>query len=114
MTWLPLLVVGLVFIAIILLLRFTTYKTMTERVCSLDPDNDYCRKHYNSSIDRNVDGQKTSEIIKGDTPNGGVKTVIYYLDDKNKKTTRQKATKALLRELNEKNQVVYETWTNMD
>lgn len=87
---------------------------MTERVCSKDPDNDYCRMHYKSSIDRNTDQNKKSDIVYGDTPNGGVKTVIDYVDKNNKKVSKEKAEKALMRELNEKNEIVFETWASLD
>ena len=109
-----LLIIGGVFLAVMLILRYTTYKKMTEKVCSLDPDNDYCRKHYKNNIDKNVKSDKTTETIIGETPNGGVKTVFYYMDENNKKTTKKKAKKVILRECNEKNEVVHETWTNLD
>ncbi len=113
-TYIILIIIGLAFMAVMLILRYTTYKKMTEKVCSLDPDNDYCRKHYKNNVDKNVKSDKTTEVINEKTPNGGVKTVFYYMDDNNKKTTKKKATKAILREYNEKNEVVHETWANLD
>ncbi len=113
-TYIILIIIGVVFMAVMLFLRYTTYKNMTEKVCSLDPDNDYCRKHYKKSIDKNLKSDKTTEVINEKTPNGGVKTVFYYMDENNKKTSKKKAKRAILRELNEKNEVVYETWTNLD
>ena len=111
MPWL--LIIGLVFILIILGLRYFAYRSTTNKVCSLDPDNDYCRKHYKKNLDKNTDSFKKCDVIIGETPNGGVKTVICYVDDKNNRTSKKKASKVVVRELDEKNHPVYETWTTL-
>jgi hypothetical protein len=57
-----LLIMGFVFILIVFSFRFFAYKSMTQKVCSLEPDNAYCRKHYKKkpyyrcNIERNQGG----------------------------------------------------------
>jgi hypothetical protein len=112
MEWLLLL--GVVFITIVFGFRFFAFKSMTEKVCSLDPDNDYCRKHYKKNLDQSNDPYKKCDVIYGETPNGGVKTVICYLDDKNITTTKKDAVKVMVREFDENKRTVYETWTPLE
>ncbi len=113
MNILPLLILGVVFVAIVLGARYFTYKTMTERVCAKDPDSEYCRKHYQKNIDQ-TEQYKHCEFVYGNTPNGGVKTVICYIDDKNRRVKKGDASKVMIRELDAKNKPVYETWTTLE
>ncbi len=109
-----LIILGFVFILMVFGLRFYFYKTMTKRVCSLDPDNEYCRKHYQKSLDKSDNPYKHCDVVHGATPSGGVKTVICYVNDHNKMVKKERAAKVLVRELDEKNRPVYETWTSME
>ncbi len=109
-----LIILGFVFILVVFGLRFYFYKTMTKRVCSLDPDNEYCRKHYQKSLDKSDNPYKHCDVVHGATPSGGVKTVICYVNDHNKMVKKERAAKVLVRELDEKNRPVYETWTSME
>ncbi len=113
MNVLPLVALGAVFVLIVLGARYFTYKTMTERVCAKNPDSEYCRQHYQKDIEQ-TEGYKNCEFVFGETPNGGVKTVICYIDDKNKRVKKNDASKVMIRELDEKNRPVYETWTSME
>ena len=54
--------------------------------------------------------KKTSEVIFGETPNGGVKAEIYYMNDSNEAVEKEIATKAVIRELDKDGNLVYETW----
>ncbi len=108
MTWLPLLVIGIIFILVMLGIRYYTYRTMTERVCSLEPDSDYCQKHFKSSKTDTKDLQV--EVVEGKTAHGGVKTEIHYLDAQNRPVKKSKAEKVILRELDEKGKPVHEAW----
>lgn len=112
MIWL--IILGSVFILLILGLRFLAYKTMTKRVCSMDPNSEYCKKHYHQSLDKTDDQYSRCDVIPGETPSGGVKTVICYVNDNNKFVEKKDATKVLVRELDGKNRPVYETWTPME
>ncbi len=109
-----LLIMGAVFILIVFGLRFYAHKTMTKRVCSLNPDNDYCRKHYKKNMDKSDDPYTKCDVIYGETPNGGVKTVICYINDNNNMVKKEKASKVMVRELDKNNQPVYETWTSIE
>ncbi len=109
-----LVILGFSFILIVLGLRFYFHKTMTRRVCSLDPDNDYCRKHYQKNLDRSNNPYKHCDVVHGKTPSGGVKTVICYLNDGNKMVKKERATKVLVREFDEKNHPVHEAWTPLE
>ena len=111
---LPLLSLGVIFILLVLGLRYFTYKTMTERVCARNPDSEYCQKHYQKKLDKSEDQYEHCDVVYGETPSGGVKTVICYVDDKNKMVKKKKASKVLVRELDEKNKPVYETWTPLE
>ena len=113
-TLVPLLILGVIFVAMVLGLRYYTHKTMTERVCSRNPNSDYCIKHYQKKLDKSEDEYKHCDVVYGETPSGGVKTVICYVDDSNRMVKKKQANKVLVRELDEKNQPVYETWTPMD
>jgi len=108
------LILGLVFLTIILGLRYITYKTMTQRVCSKNPDSEYCKKHYQKALDKSDNQYKHCDMVYGETPNGGIKTVICYVDDKNKMVKKNRATKVLVRELDDKNRPVYEAWTPLE
>lgn len=55
----------------------------------------------------------TKEVHKEETPNGGVVAEIYYMDDKRNAVSKDKATIAHVRELDEKGQLVYETFANI-
>lgn len=112
MQWLILL--GAVFVAAIFIVRYLAYKSMTHKVCSLDPDNEYCRKHYKKNLDINNDPYTKCDVVYGETPHGGVKTVICYIDNYNNMTSKQKAVKVMVRELDKNNRAVYETWTPME
>jgi len=113
-TWLPLLALGVIFIVIVLSLRYFTYKTMTERVCARDPNSEYCRKHYQNNLDKSMNQYKHCDVVYGETPSGGTKTVICYVDDRNKMVKKKEASKVLVRELDDKNNPVYETWTTLE
>jgi hypothetical protein len=112
MNWLPFF--GFGFFIIILGLRFFTYRSMTHKVCSLDPDNDYCRRHYRKNLDKNIDPYHKCDVVYGETPNGGVKTVICYLDDKNVRTSKKSAVKVVVSEYDAEKRVVYETWSSLN
>jgi len=114
MNLLPLIIMGALFVVLVLGLRYYTYKTMTERVCAKDPDSEYCKAHYQKNLDKSDNQYKNCEILFGETPNGGVKTAICYIDDKNRKVQKNNAKKVLVRELDAKNRPVYETWTTLD
>ncbi|GEM_PF-1247311 len=105
---------GLAFIAIVFALRYYNHKVMTERVCSRNPDSEYCRKYYKNKMDKTEDQYKHCDVVYGETPSGGVKTVICYVDDDNRMVKKKEANKVLVRELDAKNKPVYETWTTME
>ncbi len=109
-----LIIFGFALVLIFFGFRFFAFKTLTNKVCSLDPDNDYCRKHYKKNLDKNHDPYQKCEVILGETPNGGVKTMICYMDDKNKITTKQNAVKVMVRELDKNKRPVYETWMSLE
>ena len=111
MIWL--IIIGAAFIALILTLRYLAFKTMTERVCALDPNSEYCKKHYKRNLEE-TDDYSRCDIINGETPSGGTKTVICYVNDNNKFVEKKDATKVLVRELDRKNRPVYETWTPIE
>jgi len=113
-TLVPLLILGAVFVAMVLGLRYYTHKTMMERVCSRNPNSEYCMRYYQKKLDKSEDQYKHCDVVYGETPSGGVKTVICYVDDNNKMVKKKKASKVLVRELDNKNQPVYETWTPME
>ena len=108
---LTIIVLTLLFFLIILAFRYFFFWQMTRKVCSLDPDNDYCRKFYKESLDRENGPYHKCDIVYGQTPRGGVKTVICYVGKNNNRTEKHNAIKAVVREMDEKNHVVYETWT---
>ena len=54
--------------------------------------------------------KKTSEVIFGETPNGGVKAEIYYMNDSYEVVEKEIATKAVIRELDKDGNLIYETW----
>ncbi|MCR3923222.1 MAG: hypothetical protein NUK65_12030, partial [Firmicutes bacterium] len=105
-----LLFLGTALILIFLCIRYLMFKSMTEKVCSLEPDNDYCRKHYNKNLDKSNDPYIKCDIMYGETPHGGNKTIICYMDSNNKMTSKEKAVKVMVRELDKNKHVVYETW----
>ena len=113
-TILPLLTLGAIFILLVLGLRYFTYKTMTERVCSRNPESEYCKKHFQSKLDKTENQYEHCDVVFGETPSGGVKTVVCYMDDKNKVVKKKDASKVMIRELDSKNKPVYETWTPME
>jgi hypothetical protein len=52
----------------------------------------------------------TKEVHKGKTPNGGVLSEIYYMDQNRKPVEKKHARIAIVRELDEKGNLVYETF----
>ena len=112
MEWL--LGIGSVFILIVFSLRYYFYRSMTQKVCSLEPDNDYCRKHYKENLDTSNDPYTKCDVIYGETPHGGAKTIICYVDENNKMTSKQKAIKVLVREFDQNKKPVFETWTSLN
>ncbi len=50
------------------------------------------------------------EVHVEKTPNGGVKSVIFFLDDQGKECHRDKATRVVIQELNEDDEVIFETF----
>ncbi len=112
-TLVALIFVGLAFITLVFALRYYNHKTMTERVCARNPDSEYCRKYYQKKMDKTEDQYKHCDVVYGETPSGGVKTVICYIDDTNRMVKKKEASKVLVRELDAHNKPVYETWTTM-
>ncbi|MBA1336722.1 MAG: hypothetical protein HPY66_3157 [Firmicutes bacterium] len=51
----------------------------------------------------------TKEIHKGSTPNGGVRSEIYYLNKEHQPVAKEKAELAIVRELDEDGNLVFET-----
>ncbi len=49
------------------------------------------------------------EIHKGSTPNGGVQSEIYYLNNERQSVSKEKAELAIVRELNKDGNLVFET-----
>jgi len=113
-TLVSLLFLGLAFIAIIFAFRYYNHKVMTERVCSRNPDSEYCRKYYQNKMNKSEDQYKHCDVVYGETPSGGVKTVICYVDENNRMVKKKEANKVLVRELDQKNHPVYEAWTSME
>jgi len=113
-TIIPLIFIGLFFVAIVFVFRYYNHKVMTERVCSRNPDSEYCRKYYQKKLDKKEDQYEKCDVVYGETPKGGVKTAICYVDSRNRIVKKGQASKVLIRELDEKNQSVYETWTTLD
>lgn len=113
-TLVPLLFLGIIFVAAVFALRYYNHKTMTERVCARNPDSEYCQKYYKKKLDKSEDQYKHCDVVYGATPSGGVKTVICYVDDHNKMVQKKEAVKVLVRELDDKNHPVFETWTPME
>lgn len=115
MSTLPaLLLMGAFFIAIVFAFRYYNHKTMTERVCARNPDSEYCRMYYKKKMDRSEDQFKHCDVVYGETPKGGVKTLICYVSDDNRMVKKKEASKILIREVDENNKPVYETWTTME
>ncbi len=54
------------------------------------------------------------EKIEGKTPNGGVRSEIIYMNDKSELVDKKKATRAVIRELDENNKIIFETWGYLD
>lgn len=50
------------------------------------------------------------EVFNGDTPNGGIKSIIFYLDSNNNNTEKHLATKARIIELDKDNNIIKETF----
>ena len=113
-TLILLIILGVVFVGMVIGLRYYTHKTMTERVCSRNPNSEYCVRYYRKKLDKSQDQYKHCDVVYGETPSGGVKTVICYVDDHNKMVKKKRANKVLVRELDKKNQPVYETWTPLE
>lgn len=44
------------------------------------------------------------------TPKGGVKSVIYFLDDQGQECLREKATRVVIQELNDEDEIIFETF----
>jgi len=109
-----LLFVGLIFVVIIFAFRYYNHKTMVERVCSRNPDSEYCRKHYQKTLDKSDDQYEHCDVVFGKTPSGGVKTVICYIDENNRRVKKGEAVKVMIRELDEKNKPVFETWSPIE
>ena len=51
----------------------------------------------------------TKEIHEGSTPNGGVLSEIYYLNKERQPVAREEAELAIVRELDEDGNLVFET-----
>ncbi len=113
-TLIPLIFIGLIFVSLVIAFRYYNHKMMTERVCSRNPDSEYCRRYYQNKLDKSEDEYEQCDVIYGKTPKGGVKTAVCYVDDKNRIVKKKQATKGLIRELDEKNKPVYETWTSLE
>ena len=116
-TLVPLFILGVIFVVMVLGLRYYTHKTMTERVCAKNPNSEYCIRYHKKKLEKSNPDYKHCEVIFGKTPSGGIKTVICYADESNrivKKDIEDNASKVLIRELNEKNQPVYETWAPLE
>ena len=105
-----LLIYGGILVIVILGIRYFLFKSMTEKVCSLDPDNEYCQKFYKKNMSKEYDPYTKCDVIYGDTPHGGHKTVICYMDSNNKVIAKEKAVKVMVRELDKNKRTVYETW----
>ncbi len=106
--------IGLIFVSLVIAFRYYNHKMMTERVCSKNPDSEYCRRYYQNKLDKSEDEYEQCEVVYGKTPQGGVKTAICYVDDSNRIVKKRQASKVLIRELDEKNKPVYETWTSLE
>ena len=106
--------IGLIFVSLVIAFRYYNHKMMTERVCSKNPDSEYCRRYYQNKLDKTEDEYEQCEVVYGKTPQGGVKTAICYVDDSNRIVKKKQASKVLIRELDEKNKPVYETWTSLE
>ncbi len=113
-TIIPLIIIGLIFVSLVFVFRYYNHKMMTERVCSKNPNSEYCRKYYQSKLDKSEDEYKQCDVVYGKTPKGGVKTAICYVDENNHIVKKKQAAKVLIRELDEKNKPVYETWTSLE
>lgn len=50
------------------------------------------------------------EVRVEKTPNGGVKSVILFFDDQGKECQRDQATRVVIQELNEQDEVIFETF----
>lgn len=50
-----------------------------------------------------------SEVVNGKTPNDGVETEIYYLNDKEELVGKYEATKVVVRELDQNGNLINET-----
>ncbi len=113
-TVIPLLVIGLIFVSSAFLIRYLNHKMMTERVCSKNPDSEYCRRYYKKRLDKSEDEYEQCDVVYGETPKGGVKTAICYVDKNNRIVKKGQASKVLIRELDDKNKPVYETWSSLE
>lgn len=51
----------------------------------------------------------TKEIHKGSTPNGGVRSEIYYLSKEHQPVSKEKTELAIVRELDKDGNLVFET-----
>jgi hypothetical protein len=52
----------------------------------------------------------SKETNIGATPNGGVKSEIYYFNDKNEAVDKKVATKVTIRELDKDGNLIYENF----
>jgi len=55
----------------------------------------------------------TKEVHIGNTPNGGVRSEIYYLNKKRQPVSKEKAEMAIVRELDKDGNLVFETIANI-
>lgn len=113
-TLIPLVIIGFIFVSLVFAFRYYNHKMMTERVCSKNPNSEYCQKYYQKRLNKKVDEYEQCDVIYGKTPKGGVKTAICYVDSNNRIVQKGQASKVLIRELDEKNKPVYETWTSLE
>ena len=64
---------------------------------------------FNESFEEAHDMAKY-RIIKGETPNGGAYSEIYFLDDEGDPTDEKKAVQCVIRECAENGDLVNEIW----
>ncbi len=109
-----LLFTGLLFLIVLYYFKNYKHRALIKRVCSRNPDSDYCRQFFQNSVVRNQGANRTREVNYGKTPGGGCKTVNYYADSDNRPAKKRQAQKVVLKEFDSNNRVLRETWSPME
>lgn len=109
-----LLFTGLLFLIVLYYFKNYKHRALVKRVCSRNPDSDYCRQFFQNSSVKYQGLNRTRETYYGKKPGGGCKTVCYYADSENRPVKKRQAQKVVLLEFDSNNRVLCETWSPME